>query len=147
MIPSWLTLKLGGMILGAVAIIGFVLMAFHWKHQAADRKEKLEVICKATRDANNMPKLNCGGVPDQIRFMGDAINALHVSLDRQNAAVKAMGEASANAQKEAEKAISASKERVKGAQGQSDRLAASARDPARQKQPCEPSKELTGAWR
>jgi hypothetical protein len=93
--PSWLTLKLGAMILGGVAILSFVLLAFHWKSQAADRGEKLAVICQTTRDASGQPKLKCGEVAKQIGFMGQTIGTLTTAIHRQNDAVSAMGAESA----------------------------------------------------
>lgn len=141
------TAKLIGIGIGALAIIAFVLMAFHWKHQAADRAEKLEIICKATRDAADNPKMNCGNVTLQIGELGASVKNSKAALDRQNSAVKAMADASAKARHDAEKAVSAAKERAKAAESVSDRLAASASDPARKKAPCEPSKALVGAWR
>jgi hypothetical protein len=74
--PSWLTLKLGGMILGGLAALSFVLLALHWKHQASERGEKLAVICQTTRTASGVPKLKCGEVAAQIQFMGEALNAV-----------------------------------------------------------------------
>jgi hypothetical protein len=145
--PSLSTAKLIGMGVGLLAVIAFVLMAFHWKGQAADRKEKLEVICLATRQAAGNPKLACKDVPVQIQLMGGSIANLKAGIGRQNAAVDAMGQASANAQREAEKAVSAAKERAKGASATSDRLSASSRSSERQARPCEASDELRRAWR
>jgi hypothetical protein len=51
-IPGLSTAKLIGLAIAVAAILSFVLLAFHWKHQAADRGEKLAVICQATRDAS-----------------------------------------------------------------------------------------------
>lgn len=141
------TAKLIGLAVAAATILSFVVLAFHWKHQAADRAEKLTIICKATRDASDNPKLGCGNVPLQIGELGASVKNTKAALERQNAAVNAMAAASAKAQDDAEKAISSARERVKAAQTTSDRLSASARDNQRQKQPCEPSKELKGAWK
>jgi hypothetical protein len=74
--PGWLTLKLGGMILGGLAALSFVLLALHWKHQASDRGDKLAVICQTTRTASGVSKLKCGEVAAQIQFIGEALNAV-----------------------------------------------------------------------
>jgi hypothetical protein len=84
--PSWLTLKLGGMILGGLAALSFVLLAFHWKNTMTERGEKLAVICSATRSASGQPKLKCSEVPQQIQFMGDALNAVRAKTAAAQAA-------------------------------------------------------------
>lgn len=145
--PSLSTAKLIGMGVGLLAVVAFVLMALGWKKDAADRKEKLGVICAATRQAAGNPKLACKDVPVQIQLMGGSIANLKAGISRQNAAVDAMGQASAKAQQDADKAVSAAKERAKGASAASDRLSASARSSERQTKPCEPSKELERSWR
>jgi hypothetical protein len=143
MLPSWLTLKLGTMILGGVAILSFVLLAFHWKHQAADRGEKLAVICQFTRDASGNPKLKCSEVPAQIKFMGEAIGTLTTAIHKQNDAVAAMGAETTRQQADSAKASEKAAERSKGALATSTRLTASSRAGGA---PCEPSKALKGAW-
>jgi hypothetical protein len=144
--PSWLTMKLGGMILGGLAALSFVLLALHWKHQAADRGEKLAVICQSTRDASGNPKLKCSEVPAQIKFMGEAIGTLTTAIHKQNDAVAAMGAETTRQQAESAKASEKAQERSKGAQATSTRLAASSRSNEAQAKPCEPSKALKGAW-
>jgi hypothetical protein len=143
MLPSWLTLKLGTMILGGVAILSFVLLAFHWKHQAADRGEQLAVICQFTRDASGNPKLKCSEVPAQIKFMGEAIGTLTTAIHKQNDAVAAMGAETTRQQADSAKASEKAAERSKGALATSTRLTASSRAGGA---PCEPSKALKGAW-
>jgi hypothetical protein len=146
MLPSWLTFKLGGMILGGLAALSFVLLALHWKHQAADRGEKLAVICQSTRDASGNPKLKCSEVPAQIKFMGEAVTALTGAIHRQNDAVAAMGAETARQQGESAKASQVAQERSKGALATSTRLSASSRSSEAQAKPCEPSKALKGSW-
>lgn len=147
MFSAFSTAKLIALAVAAAAILSFVLLAFHWKGQAADRKEKLELICKATRDAADNPKMNCGNVTLQIGELGASVKNTTAALDRQNAAVNALAVANAKAQQDAVKAVSAAAQRAKAAQSVSDRLSASANDPARKKAPCAPSETLAGAWR
>lgn len=71
-----LPLRLIGYGLGALAIIAALLTINGWRVDAADRKAKLEVVCQATRDASNLPKLACKETAAQIRFLGEALNAV-----------------------------------------------------------------------
>lgn len=143
MIPGLSTAKLIGLAIAVAAILSFVLLAFHWKHQAADRGEKLAVICQATRDASGQPKLKCSEVPAQIKFMGEAIGTLTQAIHKQNDAVTAMGAESERQKAEAAKASQAAQKRSTGAQATATRLEASSRAGG---PPCEPSKALKGAW-
>jgi hypothetical protein len=142
-IPGLSTAKLIGLAIVAAAILSFVLLAFHWKHQAADRGEKLAVICQSTRDASGQPKLKCSDVPAQIKFMGEAIGTLTQAIHKQNDAVTAMGAESERQKAEAAKASQAAQKRSTGAQAMATRLEASSRAGG---PPCEPSKALKGAW-
>lgn len=144
--PAWLTLKLGGMIFGAVAVIGFVLLAFHWKAQATDRKEKLEIICKVTRDAADNPKMNCGNVTLQIGELGASVKNTKAALERQNAAVAALGKASKQQKAEAAEASRKAEKRAQGAEATADRLIASSRAGARLGESCKASRAVEEAW-
>lgn len=139
--------KLIGMAAGALAIVAFVLLAFHWKHQASDRKEQLAAICTATRTAADQPKLDCKQVPQQIRFMGDAIKTLRTAITAQNAAVDMLARKSATDQAAAVKASQAAQERARAPEATSTRLTASSRSGERLTKPCLPSRTLTEAWR
>lgn len=147
MTPGVSTAKLIGAGVGLLAVIAFVLMAFHWKGQAADRKEKLETICATTRLASNQPKLNCGAVPQQITEMGKSIGTLKAAIASQNAKVAALGTETARQQQLAAQASREAAQRAKRASDRSSDLQASSRAPERLKQPCEPSKALQEAWR
>jgi hypothetical protein len=145
--PSWLTLKLGGMILGALAILSFVLLAFHWKHQAADRGEKLAIICKTTREAADNSKMACGNVTLQIGELGASVKNLKAGIAHQNAAVNALATESDRQKAEAAKAVLSAATRARASQATSDRLAASSRSGEAVAKPCDASKALKGAWR
>jgi hypothetical protein len=147
MMPTLATAKLIGYGLAALALIALVATVLGWRSERNALRARVAATCAVTKAAADNPRLSCKAVDAQIRELGRSIANLKGALARQNAAVTALSDASAKAQDEAVKAISASKERVKAAQGQSDRSAASARDPARGKAPCEPSAELKGAWR
>lgn len=69
-------IKLIGIGVGILALIGLVLTINGWRVSSAERKAKLETICQATRDASNLPKLSCKEVPAQIKFLGEALNAV-----------------------------------------------------------------------
>jgi hypothetical protein len=135
--------KLIGLAIAAAVILSFVLLAFHWKNTMTERGEKLAVICQTTRDASGNPKLKCGEVPDQIKFMGETITALKNALHVQNDAVAALGAQTKQQQTDSAKASQAAEKRAQGAQATSTRLGASSRVGG---PPCEPSKALKGAW-
>lgn len=139
--------KLIGAGIAALVVIGLFLGLRHYKSLAEDRGAKLATICQATRDASGQPKLNCGDVPEQIKFQGEAIKALSNSLKVQNAAVASLGEQTAAAQKESAKASVLAQERARGAEATSARLKASSRSGEAQAKPCEPSKVLKGSWK
>jgi hypothetical protein len=142
------TVKLIGLAIAAAAILSFVLLAFHWKHQAADRKEQLATICAATRTVAANPKLACKAVPQQITLLGQAITDLKAGIAKQNAAIDAMGKESARQQADAAKAAQDARERARGAEATAERLRASAH--STQRLPggvCEPSKAVQETWR
>jgi hypothetical protein len=141
------TAKLIGMGVGLLAIIAFVLLAFHWKNQAADRKEKLAIICKVTREASDNPKLDCGNVPLQIGELGAAVKNTKAALERQNAAVNAAAAESERQKNEAAQASQRASTRARGAQATSARLEASSRSGEAVAKPCVPSKALQESWR
>lgn len=140
------TAKLVGMGIGLLAVIAFVLMAFHWKAQASDRKEKLETICSSTRAASGQPKLKCADVAVQIGFMGETIGAQSRAISSQNAAVAAHGKETERQQGEAARASRIAQERSRAPLATSRGLDASSRSSERQSQPCVPSKALREAW-
>jgi len=136
-----------GLAIAAAAILSFVLLAFHWKSQAADRKEQLATICAATRTAADNPKLACKAVPQQITLLGQAIADLKAGIAKQNAAIDAMGKESARQQEEAAKAVLSASTRARGAEDTASRLRASARSTAPLRGVCEPSKAVQENWR
>lgn len=144
--PSWLTLKIGAYLLAGLAVFSFLLLANHWRTTMRDRGEKLQTICQATRAASGQPKLKCADVPKQVQFMGEAIGTLSSALDRQNAAVDALGKESERQKAEAAQAVLKAATRARGAEATSERLTASSRAGERLAKPCEPSKALTEAW-
>ena len=147
--PTWLTLKLGAYIAGAVAILAFVLLAFHWKDTMTARGEKLATICAATRAAADNAKLDCGHVPAQIGELGKSIATLKAALADQNAKVAALGEQTKQQQADSARASQKAQERAGRAEATSARLSASAAHSASSAAsgPCEPSKALKEAWR
>jgi hypothetical protein len=51
------------MILGGLAALSFVMLALHWKHQAADRGDKLATICQVTRSASGVRSSSAEKLP------------------------------------------------------------------------------------
>jgi hypothetical protein len=146
--PS-LYVKLIGGAVAALFVLGLVLGLKHYKALADSRGDKLTVICKTTRDASNHPKLNCGDVPDQITFLGQAVTALSNSIKVQNAAVAALGAESKREKAAAAQASQKAATRARGAEATADRLIASSRSsgaPAGSAAPCKPSKAVEEAW-
>jgi hypothetical protein len=115
----------------------------------AAAEEALAMVLQryATRDASGQPKLGCGQVPAQIKFMGEAMTALSNAIRVQNSAVAAMGSETTRQQQESARASEKAQERSKGAEATSARLTASSRSSESVARPCVPSKELTGAWK
>jgi hypothetical protein len=144
---SSLYVKLIGGLLAALVVLGLVLGLRHYKALADSRGDKLTVICKATRDASNHPKLNCGDVPDQITFLGQVVTALSNSIKVQNAAVAALGAESEREKAAAAQASQKAAMRARGAEATADRLIASSRVAVPQSAPCEPSKAVKESWR
>jgi hypothetical protein len=142
--------KLIGMAAGALAIVLFVTLAFHWKHQAADRGEKLAAICSVTRSAADNPKMKCSDVPVQIKELGDSVTNLKAGVAMQNAAVNALGAKSKADQAAAAEASRNAQARAREAEATSERLKASARAgglPSGSQGQCVPSKAVQEAWR
>lgn len=140
------TAKLIGIGVGALAVIALLAMVNGWRVERNHLHDWQTQVLAATRDASGVKKLPAKEVAAQIRAMGQGLADAKDAIAKQNAAVNAMADASAKARHDAEKAVSAAKERAKAAESVSDRLAASANDLARKKAPCEPSKALVGAW-
>ena len=147
MIPGLSTAKLIGLAIGAAAILSFVLLALHWKNTMTERGQKLATICQATRDASGQKKLPCGDVPEQVKFMGEAVKTLSGSLARQSAAVAAMGDQTKAQQAAAAQASQKAQERAGKAEATASRLTASSRAGEAQAKPCVPSKALQEQWR
>jgi hypothetical protein len=144
---SSLYLKLFGGLAALLVVVGLVLGVRHYKSLADSRGDKLEVICEATRNASNLPKLKCGEVVKQIEFMGQAIGTLTTAIHKQNDAVAAMAAESARQQQEAAKASQKAQERARDAEAVADRLIASSRVAGPQSAPCKASKAVEEAWR
>lgn len=147
MLASLSTAKLIGFGLGIIAVLGFIALALHWKAQASDRGQQLATICTVVRDASNNPKLKCADVPKQVALMGESLNATRSALDRQNAAVAALKQASEDQQQKAAQAVQEARQRAKAAADVSADLRASSRAPERAAKPCEPSAALKEAWK
>jgi hypothetical protein len=146
-IPVLSTAKLIGLALAAAAILSIVLLALHWKNTMTERGQKLATICQATRDASGQKKLPCGDVPEQVKFMGEAVKTLSGSLARQNAAVAAMGEQTKAQLAATAQASRNAAERAGRAEATATRLTASSRAGEAQAKPCAPSKALQESWR
>ena len=144
--PSALAMKLIGAGVGLLMLLGLVLGLKHYRNLANDRGAQLTAICASTRTASGNPKLDCKQVPQQIRFMGEAITTLTGALHEQNDAVAALGAQTKQQQADSAKASQAAQKRAQSAEATATRLEASSRagGPAAS---CEPSKAVKEAWR
>lgn len=145
--PSIAIMKLIGIGVGILALIGLLLTINGWRVSSAERKAKLEVICQATRSAANNPKLACGQVAVQIKELGDSVANLKAGIEKQNAAVDALGAKSKADQAAAAEASKLAVKRAQGAEATAERLRASAGVPRKSEGPCDASKEAQNAWR
>lgn len=147
--PPWLSVRLSCEIACGLAVAIFIGLAFHWKHTMTARGQKLEIICKSTREAADNPKLDCGNVVVQIQQLGTAVKTTTDALNAQNAKVAALGKASADQQAAAKEAVSKAQGRAQKAEATANRLIASSRSgnaPAGSVAACKPSKALTEVW-
>jgi hypothetical protein len=140
------TIKLIGLGVGALMLLGLILGLKHYKSLADDRGAKLATICQATREASGHPKLACSDVPAQITFLGQAVTALSNALKTQNAAVAALGAQSEREKAEAATAVLKAQGRAREAEGVADRLTASSNAGGLPGAPCEPSKAVKEQW-
>jgi hypothetical protein len=147
MIPGLSTVKLIGGLVALLLLAALVADRGRWMHRAHNAEAQLAAICTATRAAANQPKLDCKQVPQQITFMGEAVQALSNSLKVQNAAVSALGEQTKAQQAEAAKARQKAAESAQEAEAASQRLDASSRQKPPQGPACAPSKTVEEQWR
>jgi hypothetical protein len=146
MMPSIATIKLVGGVLAALALAFLVHEYKYWHGQATAARAQVTEICSAARDAAGNLKLNCRDTAAQVRLLGTSLAATTGALNRQNAAVEALGKATADQQRNAAEASQEARQRAKGAEEVSADLRASARAPARAGKPCEPSAALKDRW-
>lgn len=144
---STLWLKIIGVGAAALMILLLVMDRNHQRSLAKERGDKLATICTATRAASNNPKLKCAEMPVQIGFMGEAIGTLTRAVDKQNAAVDAMGVETKRQQSDSARAAQAARERAGRAEATAARLTASSRAGGAVARPCEPSETLKESWR
>jgi hypothetical protein len=148
--PSLSTLKLIGYGVGVLAVIALLAMVNGWRVERNHLRDWQSSVVTATRQASNNPKLSVKDVPQQIHFMEQAIGTLTQALNKQSAAVNAMGQESARQQQKAAQASQVAQGRAREAESVSARLTASSRStvpPAASTGPCEPSKALKEQWR
>jgi hypothetical protein len=138
------TIKLIG---GLVALMFLSLLVAdrgRWMHRAHAAEAQLALDCAAARKSAANPKMACDQTDEQIGFLGEAITALKNSLHVQNEAVAALSDQTKQQQSDSAKASKVAEKRAQAAQATSTRLTASSRSNG---PPCEPSKELKGAWK
>jgi ABC-type lipoprotein release transport system permease subunit len=141
------TLKLIGIGLGVLAFIALLAMVNGWRVERDHLRAQVTAACDATREASANPKLDCKAMPQQIRLLGKAVLDLKFAIIDQNTAIGEMAAESERQRRNAVQAAEKARQRANGAEDAANRLIASASDPARQKQPCEPSAALKGAWK
>lgn len=141
-----MTPRIIGMIVGSLAVLAFVFMAFTWRSQRNDLRDWQADVVSATRTAADNPKLSKKLVAQQIGLLGGAIKQCKAGIANQNAAIGRLAETT-EAQKvaitEASKRATA---RVGAVEATRRGLEASSRSGEAQAKPCAPSKALAEAW-
>lgn len=132
------------------ALAGLIAFLFisrgHWIDRAHGDEARISSLCQATRDAAANPTLDCKDTDAQIKLLGQAVSTLKGELARQNAAITALGQQTAQERAAAEKAYKIAQERAQEAQAISQRLEASSRSAPAQAASCAPSKALSEQW-
>lgn len=83
------TVKLILLGVGAAAILAFIGLSLRWHTLLLERDQQYADACNATRAASNRPKLDCNQIPQQITFLGDALNAVKARTEAAQAEDKA----------------------------------------------------------
>lgn len=83
------TIKLIALGIAVAAILSFVGLSMRWHKLLLDRDAQYAAACNATRAASNRPKLDCAQIPQQITFLGDALNAVKARTEAAQAEDKA----------------------------------------------------------
>ena len=76
MIPGLSTIKLIGLGVAALFLLLLVADRARFMHRAHVAEAQVAEVCAAIRQAANRPKLDCKQMPQQIQFLGDALNAV-----------------------------------------------------------------------
>lgn len=135
------------LILAIVALFAVTVMDRNkWKGRAERYNAEAAASYEATKLASGNAHLERKDTPQQIGELGKTIATLKAGIARQNAAVTAMGQKTAEQKEIAAKALRSAAQRVAEAKAVADRLEASARAGGRAGA-CEPSKELERQWR
>lgn len=78
--------KLIGGLAAALFLLGLIAERARWMHRAHDAEAQVTAACDATRKAANRPKLDCKQIPQQIQFLGDALNDVRAKTAAAQAA-------------------------------------------------------------
>lgn len=145
MIPGLSTIKLIGIGLAALFLLGLIAERGRWMHRAHSAEAELATICASVRAAADNPKMDCKRAVQQIGLMGQSIADLKTGIAHQNAAVSALATESERQKAEAAQASRKAVTRAHEAEATASRLIASARSnvPSRA---CEPSKTVKDTW-
>lgn len=87
------TVKLILLGIAAAIVLSFVGLSLRWHKLLLDRDQQYATACDATRTAANRPKLDCEQIPQQIRFLGDALNDVRAKTEAAQAQDKAHAQA------------------------------------------------------
>lgn len=118
-----------------------------WKTKAVDYNAEAVGDYQAAKTASANPDLARRDTAKQIVALGQSLKAVTDALNRQNAAVKALGDETARQQAEAKKAVGAATARASEAEVISARLKAESHSGAgKAASACEPSDLVKEQW-
>lgn len=141
---TWIKI-IGGLAI-VIALAVLVMDRNKWKGRAERYNGEAVSMYEATKLASGNPKLERKDTARQIGEFGKTVTTLKDSLARQNAAIEAAAQKTADQQEDAATALQRAAQRVEKAKAASERLTASARADGPQAG-CEPSEALKEAWR
>jgi hypothetical protein len=84
-IPGLSYVKLIGGLVAALILVALIADRGRWMHRAHNDEQQLSNVCDAVREAANRPKLDCKQMPQQIQFLGDALNDVRAKTETAKA--------------------------------------------------------------
>ena len=144
--PSLSPLKLIGLGVGLLALVGLVAMVLGWRSERNELRQWQVEVLVATRSAAANPALGKNDVAKQIEALGRSVRNLEAGIAAQNAGIDRLKAEQDRQRAASAKASRIAQERARRTGATITRLDASSRSPERLAKPCEPSRTLQEAW-